>query len=286
MQVLNDGDDAADRAARDRSRPRHGGCRPLPAGRLFHRRHAGHRPRRGVAAVDAVRHLLGRRAGHGGPVTSRAQIRGSAPAAGATLRVRRDHASPLAGEIECGDTWRIADARRRLERDGGRRPGARAARPPRRRARPRKPSPTGPSTTPSSVMQSLHRGLAAPAAPRPPARVLHAAEARVDYAGVGNIHGAIVGRERSRGMVSHNGTLGRAGSAARSSSTTTGLPASSWSCIRTACLPAGILPSTPGFTLITRRSSPPCCTATMRAQARRCDRGGRAMSRVMSEDMR
>jgi hypothetical protein len=31
---------------------------------------------------------------------------------------------------------------------------------------------------------------------------------KIDYAGVGNISGAVVAAERSRGMVSHNGTLG------------------------------------------------------------------------------
>jgi hypothetical protein len=37
---------------------------------------------------------------------------------------------------------------------------------------------------------------------------LDAAAARVGYAGIGNIYGSLVGKERSRGMVSHNGTLG------------------------------------------------------------------------------
>jgi hypothetical protein len=38
--------------------------------------------------------------------------------------------------------------------------------------------------------------------------LLHVTELRVDYAGVGNIAGAVITREGSRGMVSHNGTLG------------------------------------------------------------------------------
>jgi hypothetical protein len=37
--------------------------------------------------------------------------------------------------------------------------------------------------------------------------LLHTANSTVNYAGVGNISGVVIG-EKSRGMVSHNGTLG------------------------------------------------------------------------------
>ena len=113
----------------------------------------------------------------------------------------------LAGEIECGDTWRIADRGTVLSvmvADGlGHGPLAAAASRAAAQAFADRPF-----DEPSSVMQSLHRGLAATRGAVAACARLHTAEARVVYAGVGNIHGAIVGWERSRGMVSHNGTLG------------------------------------------------------------------------------
>lgn len=113
----------------------------------------------------------------------------------------------LAGEIECGDTWRIADRGTLLSvmvADGlGHGPlAATAARAGAQAFADR------PFDEPSLVLQSLHRSLAATRGAVAACAQLHAAEARVDYAGVGNIHGAIVGWERSRGMVSYNGTLG------------------------------------------------------------------------------
>jgi anti-sigma regulatory factor (Ser/Thr protein kinase) len=113
----------------------------------------------------------------------------------------------LAGEIECGDTWRIADRGAVLSvmvADGlGHGPLAATASRAAAQAFADRPF-----DEPSSVMQSLHRGLAATRGAVAACARLHTAESRVDYAGVGNIHGAIVGWERSRGMVSHNGTLG------------------------------------------------------------------------------
>jgi anti-sigma regulatory factor (Ser/Thr protein kinase) len=114
---------------------------------------------------------------------------------------------PLAGEIECGDIWRIADdgtlaavfvadglghgplaataARRAVEVFGGQ-----------------------PFEEPSEAMQRLHRGLIGGRGAVAALARLHVPEARVEYAGVGNISASVVGRERSQGMVSHNGTLG------------------------------------------------------------------------------
>jgi anti-sigma regulatory factor (Ser/Thr protein kinase) len=113
----------------------------------------------------------------------------------------------LAGEVECGDTWRIADRGTVwsvLVADGlGHGPmAAIAARAAAQAFLDR------PFDEPSSVLQSLHRALAATRGAAAACAQLHADEARVDYGGIGNIHGAVVGWEGSRGMVSHNGTLG------------------------------------------------------------------------------
>jgi anti-sigma regulatory factor (Ser/Thr protein kinase) len=132
---------------------------------------------------------------------------GSSPAAGANRLQFGAICVALAGEIECGDTWRIADRGAVLSvmvADGlGHGPLAATASRAAAQAFGDRPF-----DEPSSVMQSLHRGLAATRGAVAACARLDAAEARVDYAGVGNIHGAIVGWERSRGMVSHNGTLG------------------------------------------------------------------------------
>jgi len=113
----------------------------------------------------------------------------------------------LAGEIECGDIWQIAERGAALSlmvADGlGHGPmAATAARAAAQAFLDR------PFDDPSSILQSLHRGLAATRGAVAACAQLHAPDARVDYAGIGNIHGAIVGCERSRGMVSYNGTLG------------------------------------------------------------------------------
>ena len=104
----------------------------------------------------------------------------------------------LAGEIECGDTWRSPTAARRLALmvvDGlGHGPLAATA-----AARGRgRPSPSARSTRRRRLCRTCTAASRAAAAPRPPARELHAAEARVDYAGVGNICGAIVAMARDR----------------------------------------------------------------------------------------
>jgi len=113
----------------------------------------------------------------------------------------------VAGEIECGDTWRIADGGAQvgiLVADGlGHGPLAAAAAQAAATAFVKQPF-DGPSLS----MQGLHRAVTGTRGAAAACAVLHAAELRLEYAGVGNISGSVVTRERSRGMVSHNGTLG------------------------------------------------------------------------------
>jgi anti-sigma regulatory factor (Ser/Thr protein kinase) len=113
----------------------------------------------------------------------------------------------LAGEIECGDTWRIADSGERtavLVADGiGHGPLAASA------AQAAALTFAGkPFDAPAELMTALHGNLAGGRGAVAACAQLDISGARVEYAGVGNIYGAIVGPERSRGMVSYNGTLG------------------------------------------------------------------------------
>jgi anti-sigma regulatory factor (Ser/Thr protein kinase) len=113
----------------------------------------------------------------------------------------------LAGEIECGDAWRIADEGGRcavLVADGlGH--GALAATAAQAAAL---AFAERPFDAPSEVLAALHRALVGGRGAVAACAQLHHREARVEYAGIGNIHGALVGLERSRGMVSRSGTLG------------------------------------------------------------------------------
>jgi anti-sigma regulatory factor (Ser/Thr protein kinase) len=113
----------------------------------------------------------------------------------------------LAGEIECGDTWRIADHGTTLSvmvADGlGHGSLAAVAAQAAARAFAERPF-----DEPARVMQNLHQGLLSSRGAVAACAHLQAEAARVEYAGIGNIYGALVGKERSRGMVSHNGTLG------------------------------------------------------------------------------
>jgi anti-sigma regulatory factor (Ser/Thr protein kinase) len=113
----------------------------------------------------------------------------------------------LAGEIECGDTWRIADGGTTLsvmvvDGLGHGSPAASAARAAAKAFRER------PFDEPAKIMQNLHHGLISSRGAVAACAHMHLEAARVDYAGIGNIYAALVGRERSRGMPSHNGTLG------------------------------------------------------------------------------
>jgi anti-sigma regulatory factor (Ser/Thr protein kinase) len=113
----------------------------------------------------------------------------------------------VAGEIECGDSWRIADggaAIGMLMADGlGHGPLAAAAAKTAVSAFVKKPF-----DPPASIMTSLHRAASGTRGVAAACALLHPAEATVDYAGVGNICGSVVTNGRQRGMVSHNGTLG------------------------------------------------------------------------------
>ena len=113
----------------------------------------------------------------------------------------------LAGEIECGDTWRIADHGTTLsvmvaDGLGHGPPAALAAQAAARAFRER------PFDEPAKIMQNLHQGLTSSRGAVAACAHLQVAAKRVEYAGIGNIYGALVGKERSRGMVSYNGTLG------------------------------------------------------------------------------
>jgi anti-sigma regulatory factor (Ser/Thr protein kinase) len=120
----------------------------------------------------------------------------------------------VAGEFECGDTWRIADGGERcavLVADGlGHGPLAATAAQAAALSFSARPF-DAPGEVLTAMQGSLSGGRGAVAA----CAQLKVAEARVEYAGIGNIHGALVSRERSRGMVSHNGTLGVAGARPR-----------------------------------------------------------------------
>jgi anti-sigma regulatory factor (Ser/Thr protein kinase) len=113
----------------------------------------------------------------------------------------------VAGEIECGDSWRIADggaAVGMLVADGlGHGPAAAAASKAVVLAFVSKPF-----DPPASIMTGLHRAASGTRGAAAACALLHPGGATVDYAGVGNICGSIVTGGRQRGMVSHNGTLG------------------------------------------------------------------------------
>jgi anti-sigma regulatory factor (Ser/Thr protein kinase) len=114
----------------------------------------------------------------------------------------------LAGEIECGDTWRIADGGANVAMlvvDGlGHGPLAATA------ARAAAAAFEGrPFDPPSQTMDFLHRGLVGGRGAVAACALLDVAAARLDYSGVGNISGCIVGKGGClQRMVSYNGTLG------------------------------------------------------------------------------
>jgi anti-sigma regulatory factor (Ser/Thr protein kinase) len=113
----------------------------------------------------------------------------------------------LAGEVECGDTWRIADegSNMALLVVDGLGHGALAATAARAAADLFGSRPFDP---PSETMQNLHRGLTGGRGAVAACALLYAPQSRVEYAGVGNISGCIVRRDGSQGMVSYNGSLG------------------------------------------------------------------------------
>lgn len=128
--------------------------------------------------------------------------------------IREDRASAfgavciaVAGEIDCGDTWRIAqrdDAMAMMVCDGlGHGSAASLA-----SQAAAQTFGQNPFDRPSQAMQRLHAKLAGGRGAAAAVAVLDRAKASVAYAGIGNISGSIVSSERSKGMVSHNGILG------------------------------------------------------------------------------
>jgi anti-sigma regulatory factor (Ser/Thr protein kinase) len=113
----------------------------------------------------------------------------------------------VAGEIECGDTWRVAEGDSMvsiLVADGlGHGPLAASASKAAAAAFTLRPF-----EEPSVSMQNFHRALSGGRGAAAACARLNVADMTLNYAGVGNISGSVVTRDRSRGMVSHNGTLG------------------------------------------------------------------------------
>jgi anti-sigma regulatory factor (Ser/Thr protein kinase) len=113
----------------------------------------------------------------------------------------------VAGEIECGDTWRVAQCGTRISllvADGlGHGPLAATAAQGAATAFVARPF-----DDPSAAMQNLHRTLAGTRGAAAACALLDIDGANIKYSGVGNITGSVVTAERARGMVSHNGTLG------------------------------------------------------------------------------
>ncbi|MDP8985486.1 MAG: ATP-binding protein/SpoIIE family protein phosphatase [Pseudomonadota bacterium] len=113
----------------------------------------------------------------------------------------------VAGEIECGDTWRVADGGSQVSlfvADGlGHGPLAATA-----AQAAAQVFCARPFDAPSMTLRNCHGALAGTRGAAAACALLQVAELRLDYAGVGNIAGAVVTPDRSRGMVSHAGTLG------------------------------------------------------------------------------
>lgn len=114
---------------------------------------------------------------------------------------------PLAGETECGDGWSVAQNGQMvaiLVVDGlGHGPFAAAAARSAAQAFEEQPF-----DDPASVVQNLDRRLCGGRGAVGACARLRVSEDKLDYAGVGNISGVIVEPQRSRGLVSMNGTLG------------------------------------------------------------------------------
>ena len=113
----------------------------------------------------------------------------------------------LEGEFECGDAWSIAeceDGVAILVADGlGHGTLAARASGDAVRCFQRKPW-----ESPLVIMQSLHGALNGGRGAAAACALLDFSKSKATYAGVGNISGHLISGERSRGMVSHNGTLG------------------------------------------------------------------------------
>jgi anti-sigma regulatory factor (Ser/Thr protein kinase) len=115
---------------------------------------------------------------------------------------------PLAGEIECGDSWSIAEDEGRVATlviDGlGHGPLAAAAA--QAAVEAFRDNPLAP---PQETMRALHRRLNATRGAAAACAVLDVETSQVTYAGVGNIGGMLLHDGTRKGLASHNGTLGR-----------------------------------------------------------------------------
>jgi anti-sigma regulatory factor (Ser/Thr protein kinase) len=113
----------------------------------------------------------------------------------------------LEGEIECGDIWRVAhrggDSALMVADGLGHGPLAASAARAAAAAFAERPF-----DAPAECMQRLHGALAGGRGAAAACAVLSAEKAQLTYSGVGNISGTVIGGERSKGMVSHNGILG------------------------------------------------------------------------------
>jgi len=113
----------------------------------------------------------------------------------------------ISGEVDCGDAWCIGnsgDAVAILVADGlGH--GPLAARASSDAVRCFKKNPL---EAPAAMMKDLHGALAGGRGAAAACALLRVSASKAIYAGVGNISGHLLSGEHSRGMVSHNGTLG------------------------------------------------------------------------------
>jgi anti-sigma regulatory factor (Ser/Thr protein kinase) len=113
----------------------------------------------------------------------------------------------VAGEIECGDTWRVASDDNNIAMlvVDGLGHGSRAADASQAAA---KAFSDIPFNAPQQSMQNLHKALAGSRGAAAACAVLNKQNPSVDYAGIGNISSSVTINERSQGMVSHSGILG------------------------------------------------------------------------------
>jgi anti-sigma regulatory factor (Ser/Thr protein kinase) len=113
----------------------------------------------------------------------------------------------VAGETECGDSWRVAIEAKTLAMmvvDGlGHGPFAASAARAATDAFAKRPL-----DPPAEMMQQMHIALSGSRGAAAACAVLDVTNSAISYSGVGNIAGSIVSGERSKGMVSHNGILG------------------------------------------------------------------------------
>lgn len=111
------------------------------------------------------------------------------------------------GGIECGDTWRIAERGNEISilvADGlGHGPLASAA----SRAAAAAYA-DSPFEMPSEAMRRFHTKLSGMRGAAAAVAILNGDTRKAAYAGVGNIAASVASPDRSKGMVSHNGTLG------------------------------------------------------------------------------